>query len=373
MHCALREGRVDKALFIGGSNASKLASATAMLGVDTSKIARGGWKVTTSSVDLLLHDLEEQLTGMPPDTPIILYCLDNSAFMSVSNDDSMAPLAKATGGEGGYHATGELIVAPNRALVNPIGNFKRVVEACGDHPVFVISPHFRFVRGPCCYAAGHMTNFGDPGFIREMVKDLSRVFQLLKRSLPNVKVIEGMELICGKKYNLEKATAAATSCWTADVIHPTSHTYAKMALHLLEAIAPQDTGRPSGPRRRAAPAAVAAVDLAANARTATVSPRRGTTVGMVSAQGIGRSKGETRLDRIRTYIRLPTAVRTTEATVTSLEGTAAAVMTATSSTAGAEAAGPSPTIGAGCLVANATTDLTVRRIFWIQIRNPSES
>ncbi len=77
-----------------------------------------------------------------------------------------------------------------------------------------------------------------------MVKDLSRVFQLLKRSLPNLKVIEGMELICGKKYNLEKAAAAATSCWTADVIHPTSHTNAKMALHLLEAIAPQNTARP---------------------------------------------------------------------------------------------------------------------------------
>jgi hypothetical protein len=45
-----------------------------------------------------------------------------------------------------------------------------------------------------------------------MVKDLSRVFQLLKQSLPNVKVIEGMERICGKKYNLEKVTAAATSC-----------------------------------------------------------------------------------------------------------------------------------------------------------------
>ncbi len=72
------------------------------------------------------------------------------------------------------------------------------------------------------------------------------MFQLLKRSLPNVKVIEGMELIWGKKYNLEKATAAATTCWAADVIHPTSHTYAKMALHLLEAIAPQDTPRPSG-------------------------------------------------------------------------------------------------------------------------------
>jgi hypothetical protein len=89
-----------------------------------------------------------------------------------------------------------------------------------------------------------MTNFGDPNFIREMVKDLSRVFHLLRRSLPNAKVIEGMELICGKNYNLEKATVAATSCWTADVIHPTNHSYAKMALNLLEAIAPQNSAGP---------------------------------------------------------------------------------------------------------------------------------
>jgi hypothetical protein len=65
MHRALREGGVDKALFIGGSNASKLASATAMLGVDTSKIAKGGWKVTSDLVNLLLHDLEEQLLDAP--------------------------------------------------------------------------------------------------------------------------------------------------------------------------------------------------------------------------------------------------------------------------------------------------------------------
>jgi hypothetical protein len=91
-----------------------------------------------------------------------------------------------------------------------------------------------------------MTNFGDPDFIKKMVKDLSRVFQLLKRSLPNVKVVEGMELICGKKYNLERVTAAATTCRAGDVIHPTSHTYAKMALHLLEAIAPQEAPRPGG-------------------------------------------------------------------------------------------------------------------------------
>ncbi len=338
MHCALREGRVGKALFIGGSNASKLASATAMLGVDTSKIAKGGWKVTSSSVDLLIQDLEEQLSGMPPDTPIILYCLDNSAFMGVSINGSMAPLAKEPGGESGYHATGELIVAPDRALANPIGNLKRLIEACRDHPVFVISPHFRFVRGPCCDAAGHMTNFGDPNFIREMVKDLSRVFHLLKRSLPNAKVIEGMELICGKNYNLEKATAAATSCWTTDVIHPTNHTYAKMALNLLEAIAPQNTAGPvqAGSSRGGG---------GGNGRKRTHS----------DCESVSRNSGR-QGERSRNWAeqRRDQAERITGATATSTGGTAVAATTAPATTAVAAAAA-GLTTEAGCLVADAAT------------------
>ncbi len=47
-----------------------------------------------------------------------------------------------------------------------------------------------------------------------------------------------------QKLQLGEGDGAATSCWTADVIHPTSHTYAKMALHLLEAMAPQSTAVP---------------------------------------------------------------------------------------------------------------------------------
>jgi hypothetical protein len=57
MYCALREGRVNKALFIGGSNASKLASATSMLGVDTLNIAKGGWKVTSRVVNVITNPL----------------------------------------------------------------------------------------------------------------------------------------------------------------------------------------------------------------------------------------------------------------------------------------------------------------------------
>ncbi len=40
-------------------------------------------------------------------------------------------------------------------------------------------------------------------------------------------------LICGGGYNLEKA-AAAKNAWVSDPVHPSSHTYAKMAKRALE-------------------------------------------------------------------------------------------------------------------------------------------
>jgi hypothetical protein len=182
-----------------------------------------------------------------------------------------------------------------------------------------------------------------------MVKDLSRVFQLLKRSLPNVKVVEGMELICGKKYNLEKATAAATTCWAGDVIH----TYAKMALHLQDAIAPQEAPRPGGSSRPGvAEAAVAAV-TAANAPTASANRCRGTGVATQSGPGTGRSKGRT--SRCRVLALSFTGAREMPLGATAVIPGGAAATTAAINTAAAEG----PTTGAGRHAASAVTESTV--------------
>ncbi len=89
------------------------------------------------------------------------------------------------------------------------GNLKRIVEACGDHPVFI----FRFVLSPCCTSAGHMSNFSDPDYIKTLLKDLGRIRILLKTSIPGSLIIDGMELICGSGYNLEKAASAAKNAW----------------------------------------------------------------------------------------------------------------------------------------------------------------
>jgi hypothetical protein len=63
-----------------------------------------------------------------------------------------------------------------------------------------------------------------------MLKNLSRILQLLKKNFQVVKVVDGMELICGKGFNLEKAKTAAKSALAINTVHPTGHGFAKMSL-----------------------------------------------------------------------------------------------------------------------------------------------
>jgi hypothetical protein len=120
------------------------------------------------------------------------------------------------------------LVAPDRSLSNPITNWKRLVIACGDGAVFIITPIFRFVTSPCCTASGHMTNFQDPDYVKILLKDLNRVRLLLKSSFPGQTVVDGKELICGVGFNLEKAETAARVAWISEPVHPSGHTFAKM-------------------------------------------------------------------------------------------------------------------------------------------------
>jgi hypothetical protein len=83
-----------------------------------------------------------------------------------------------------------------------------------------------------------MTNFLDPDYVKVMLKDLNRIRTLLKSNFQGATVVDGLELICGPGMNLEKAETAARVAWISDPVHPSGHTFAKMALNLLEAMAP---------------------------------------------------------------------------------------------------------------------------------------
>ncbi len=47
-------------------------------------------------------------------------------------------------------------------------------------------------------------------------------------------------MICGNGYSREKAASTISSGWSLDPVHPNKHIYAKMALNLLEKLAPQE-------------------------------------------------------------------------------------------------------------------------------------
>jgi hypothetical protein len=250
MYPAVRSGVIEKIVFVGGSNAKKLSQAAALLGIDAYMIAKGGWKLSRENVDKLIPDLHELLGGLPPGTPIVLFCLDNTSFLAATEEGGMVPISKCVTDDTDYHVNGALVVAPERAIQNSVDQLKRIVAEFGDFDLFIVSPLTRYVAKPCCIDISHVTNFGEPGFLQNILSDLTKLkFQLKKKLLPAT-VLDGIELVCGTGCSKEKIEQTLISGWALDPVHPSGHVYAKMALNLIEAVAAPKSNTDSKKRKR---------------------------------------------------------------------------------------------------------------------------
>jgi hypothetical protein len=156
MYTAIMTDSVDAAVFVGGSNALKLAYSASALGLDAYQLAKGGWKLTKENVEQILPDLKDVLGSVPPDTPVVLFCLDNSCFTGLGEDGSMTHISLSVEGDAGFHVQGALVVAPDRVIKHVFEQKKRLIQACGTHPVYIIPPWPRFVRSPCCSELEHI-------------------------------------------------------------------------------------------------------------------------------------------------------------------------------------------------------------------------
>jgi hypothetical protein len=270
MYSALRLGGVEKGLFIGGSNADRLANAVSSLGMDVYRLVKSGWKISKDAVDQLLPDLRDVLPLLPPDTPIIIFCLDNSSFMGASEDGCLTPMSKCVKGDKkNFHAIGELVVAPEQSIAFALEQLKRILEVCGDHPLYILCPLPRYFTFPCCRDPTHMVNSGRPDFFLSLLHGLQFLGASIRRLLPGPTVIDTMELVCGQNYTDQQAEAVCRAGWAVDAVHPTAHTFAKMALNLMEKITPGVRGRET-PRPQLPPPPAAATSSAA----ASTSPGR---------------------------------------------------------------------------------------------------
>jgi hypothetical protein len=137
-------------LLAGRDKEPNLAYSASALGLDAYKIATGGWKLSKENVDKLLPDLKDLLATLPPDTPVVIFCLDNTSFLGLNEDGSMNAISRCVEEDDGFHVRGALVVAPEKAMKYFLEQLKRIMLECGSHPVFVLTPWPRFVRQPCC-------------------------------------------------------------------------------------------------------------------------------------------------------------------------------------------------------------------------------
>jgi hypothetical protein len=114
---------------------------------------------------------------------------------------------------------------------------KRIVDEFPDSDLFIISPVTRFVSGPCCQNTGHVTNFGEPDYLSNLISDLTKLKFQLRKKLQPATIIDGIKLVCGEGCGREKVEQTLRAGWALDPVHPSSHVYAKMALNLIEKVA----------------------------------------------------------------------------------------------------------------------------------------
>ncbi len=157
--------------------------------------------------------------------------------MGLKDDGSTTHISKCVEGDDGFHVQGALIVAPDKTMKFTMDQLRRMIDICGDHPVFIISPWPRYVRCPCCSEVEHCTNFSEEDFIMTILADLNKLRYQLRKVMQPATVLDGLELICGGGYSGEKAAQTIQSGWNTDPVHPGRHIYAKMALNLMERLA----------------------------------------------------------------------------------------------------------------------------------------
>jgi hypothetical protein len=95
--------------------------------------------------------------------------------------------------------------------------------------------------GEVCLAAlltdpGHVSNFQDPDFLPDLLRDLNKQKFELSKSLAPAIVLDGIQLVCGDSSNMEKKVQTMRADWVIDPVHPNGHIYAKMALNLIEKV-----------------------------------------------------------------------------------------------------------------------------------------
>ena len=127
----------------GASNAERLAAALTGKGVKVTCLAKPTWRLTGGTA----AELAEGLDSVEEDKVLILYGLDNSAFVGVEKSMRSGPPRK--GKDGKFHLKGKVAVASGLQMDQMLKDVETVLGGCKNRQVIILTPMPRYWIA-CC-------------------------------------------------------------------------------------------------------------------------------------------------------------------------------------------------------------------------------
>ncbi len=241
------------AVIIGGSNAGRLHDAFRDQGKTVKSLDASGWTISKPNMDALLPIMAENLARLPESVPVILYCLDNSCFKSMKKNGALLSFTKSKEDQL-YHVVGDLVVTPFSILSVTLDKLDRVIAACGNRRIFILSVLPRYFLKPCCEDTNHCANVcrHDETALeagKRLLNDLKSLNQQLATRLNGRNT---QFLFTGKNHcGMGDMVDCLYECWRSDSVHGDKSAYLKLAMALLIFLEPKmDPNNPSLPGRK---------------------------------------------------------------------------------------------------------------------------
>jgi hypothetical protein len=118
-------------------------------------VTSNGWSLTPANVNIIKGLLEAECVTKP-DSPVVIYALDNLCFMNVSSDGAISPIKKLPDGK--YHVVGDLAITLGILLRPMYASLDEIVKLCGERRIYNLTPLPRYILVPCCDDSSHCAN-----------------------------------------------------------------------------------------------------------------------------------------------------------------------------------------------------------------------
>ncbi len=167
---------------------------------------------------------------------VVLMGVDNMAYYEEDEEGTRRLPRKDE--DNTYHIEGKLVMAAPRQVVGLVKNCRGVLEEVPENRKVLFGPGPRYLRAKCCDVPGHCTNFGDSGYRKDLLRDMSEAKEAIVEGCRDMglrcyKVTNPADLMGLRSYMEEGDMARLLG---DDPVHYSAEGYAVMGRSLIDMV-----------------------------------------------------------------------------------------------------------------------------------------